>query len=138
MFLLLSDSDGEMESRVKEAAVSIKDLLPSLTLPSNSTPWPKETPSSDKKQEKNKVEEESRIIWTKKKQNDEERVDPAGPAPDQSNGERRSSEQEHVKVKRKKKKKQKENSEEETLSWIFITNLYSFRAFVSVFHAVLK
>ncbi|XP_041856445.1 protein CUSTOS [Melanotaenia boesemani] len=115
-----SDSDSEMEMRLKEAAVSIKDLLPSSTLPSTLSPSSTEYTSLEKiKKRKIKLEgEEGHVVKKKKKrkQNKEEskQVDSAGPSPNQSNGENGNSEQEHtdVKVQRKKKKKRKGNAEE--------------------------
>lgn len=105
----LSDSDSEMEARLKEAAVSVKDLLPSLT-PTLSA----ELPCSGKIKKKKKVAEGegSHVVKKKKKrkkQNGEE-SDSAGSHDAQSN-----DEQEHVqvKVKRKKKKKREGNAEEE-------------------------
>ncbi|XP_008296110.1 uncharacterized protein C12orf43 homolog isoform X2 [Stegastes partitus] len=116
-----SDSDSEMEKRLKEAAVSVKDLLPSSMLPSTLSPQSTELPCSEKikkKKKKKKVaeEEESHAIVKKKKreQNQEgsEQVDSAANA--QSNGEHKNSEPEHTqaKVKRKKKKRREGNTEE--------------------------
>lgn len=106
----LSDSDSEMEARLKEAAVSVKDLLPSLT-PTLSA----ELPCSGKIKKKKKVAEgEGSHVVTKKKkrkkQNGEESDSAGSPHDAQSN-----DEQEHVqvKVKRKKKKKREGNAEEE-------------------------
>lgn len=105
----LSDSDSEMEARLKEAAVSVKDLLPSLT-PTLSA----ELPCSGKIKKKKKVAEGegSHVVKKKKrkKQNGEESDSAGSPHDAQSN-----DEQEHVqvKVKRKKKKKREGNAEEE-------------------------
>uniref|UniRef100_A0A3B4EYT8 Protein CUSTOS n=1 Tax=Pundamilia nyererei TaxID=303518 RepID=A0A3B4EYT8_9CICH len=112
-----SDSDDEMEMRLKEAAVSVKDLLPSLVL----SPPSMESPCSvkmTKTKKKDTEGEESRVKKKKKKKNQEdgEQVDSDSTPDAQSNGELTNSEQEHmqVKVKRKKKKKrQEENAEEE-------------------------
>lgn len=113
-----SDSDDEMEMRLKEAAVSVKDLLPLLVL----SPPSMESPCSVKMTKTKKKEgegEESRVKKKKKKnQEDGEQVDSDSTPHAQSNGELTNSEQEHmqVKVKRKKKKKrQEENAEEEAL-----------------------
>ncbi|XP_026044016.1 protein CUSTOS [Astatotilapia calliptera] len=116
-----SDSDDEMEMRLKEAAVSVKDLLPSLVL----SPPSMESPCSvkmTKTKKKDTEGEESRVKKKKKKkkknQEDGEQVDSDSTPDAQSNGELTNSEQEHmqVKVKRKKKKKrQEENAEEEAL-----------------------
>lgn len=115
-----SDSDDEMEMRLKEAAVSVKDLLPSLVL----SPPSMESPCSvkmTKTKKKDTEGEESRFKKKKKKnQEDGEQVDSDSTPDAQSNGELTNSEQEHmqVKVKRKKKKKrQEENAEEEALHW---------------------
>ncbi|KAL3976183.1 clusterin-associated protein 1 [Sarotherodon galilaeus] len=116
-----SDSDDEMEMRLKEAAVSVKDLLPSLALsPPSMEPPCLEKMTKTKK--KDTEREESHVVKKKKKkkkknQEDGEQVD-SGSTPDaQSNGELTNSEQEHmqVKVKRKKKKRREENAEEEAL-----------------------
>lgn len=119
-----SDSDDEMEMRLKEAAVSVKDLLPSLVL----SPPSMESPCSVKMTKTKKKDtdgEESRVKKKKKKKNQEdgEQVDSDSTPDAQSNGELTNSEQEHmqVKVKRKKKKKrQEENAEEEALHWFLI------------------
>lgn len=114
-----SDSDSEMETRLKEAAVSVKDLLPSLSLSAPSA----EPPCSDKvKEEKKAAEEEESVVKKRKKkrrkQSEGER-DSAGSLNAQSNDEHRSSEQEHMLTKKKKKKKQQQdgNTEEEALNW---------------------
>ncbi|XP_017270193.1 protein CUSTOS [Kryptolebias marmoratus] len=116
-----SDSDSEMETRLREAAVSVKDLLPSATLlPASRTPSSTETPGLGKVQKRNKVEGEGQYLKKRKKRNEEEseQADSAGSAPDQSDGLSRNSEQEHeqARAKRKKKRKQKENPEEEPLN----------------------
>uniref|UniRef100_A0A3B5AJ24 Protein CUSTOS n=1 Tax=Stegastes partitus TaxID=144197 RepID=A0A3B5AJ24_9TELE len=96
-----SDSDSEMEKRLKEAAVSVKDLLPSSMLPSTLSPQSTELPCSEKIKKKKK-----------KKKVGSEQVDSAANA--QSNGEHKNSEPEHTqaKVKRKKKKRREGNTEE--------------------------
>ncbi|XP_042276639.1 protein CUSTOS [Thunnus maccoyii] len=118
-----SDSDSEMETRLKEAAVSVKDLLPSLS--STLSPSSVEPPCSEKKKKKKKVAEgeESHVVKKKKKrkqnQEESEQVDSAGSPPNaQGNGEHENSEQEHnkVKVKRKKKKKREGTTKEEILN----------------------
>ncbi|XP_068166136.1 protein CUSTOS isoform X2 [Antennarius striatus] len=97
-----SDSDSEMETRLKEAAVSIQDLLPASSL----TP-PAESPPSGKV--KTTLEEEDHV---KKKKKKKRKQNPEGSdAPPRTNGDHERLEQE-VKIKRKKKKKQ--NTEEET------------------------
>ncbi|XP_023249901.1 uncharacterized protein C12orf43 homolog [Seriola lalandi dorsalis] len=119
-----SDSDSEMENRLREAAVAVRDLLPSLRLPSTLSPPSAEPPCSGKiKKKKKKKEaegEDSHVVKKKKKrkQNQEEQVDCAiSPLNARSNGEHGSSEQENtqVKVKRKKKKKREGNTVEEAL-----------------------
>uniref|UniRef100_A0A3Q3K8Q0 Protein CUSTOS n=1 Tax=Monopterus albus TaxID=43700 RepID=A0A3Q3K8Q0_MONAL len=115
-----SDSDSEMETRLREAAVTVRDLFPSSTLPSTFSP-----PCLEIIKKKKKVSEgeESNVVKKKEKtkQNQEEgvQVDSAGsPLRAQRNGEHRDSEHEHtqVKVKRKKEKKQKRNREEKALN----------------------
>ncbi|XP_069562742.1 protein CUSTOS [Brachyistius frenatus] len=118
-----SDSDSEMETRLKEAAVSVRDLLPSLALPSTLSTPSTEPPCLEKikkKKKKKKKVSEGKDSHVVKKENREESVemDSAGCAPDaQSNGEHMKSEQEHmqIKVKRKKKKRRKGNEEEISL-----------------------
>ncbi|KAK5602365.1 hypothetical protein CRENBAI_013369 [Crenichthys baileyi] len=58
-----SDSDSEMETRLKEAAVSISDLLPLSTHSSSSA----EPPSLDVRAKQKKVEEEEEHYVVKKK-----------------------------------------------------------------------
>ncbi|XP_029294862.1 protein CUSTOS [Cottoperca gobio] len=97
-----SDSDSEMEARLREAAVSVKDLLPP-SLPSTLSTHSAEPPCSEeiKKKKRAAEGEENHVVKRKikRKQNQEEGA--------QRNGEHSESEQEHtqVKVKRKKKKK---------------------------------
>ncbi|XP_068594728.1 protein CUSTOS isoform X2 [Brachionichthys hirsutus] len=75
-----SDSDGEMEKRLKEAAVSIRDLLPSLSPPAGGT--------------------EGEESHRKRKRKRKRKPSPEGSgAPPQSDGEQQ------VKAKRKKKKR---------------------------------
>ncbi|KAM9360028.1 protein CUSTOS isoform 2-T2 [Symphorus nematophorus] len=112
-----SDSDSEMETRLREAAVSIKDLLPSSSLPSAEPPCSEKI----KKKKKKKVAEgeESCVVKKKKKkrkQNQEEN-DSADSPLNAQNGEK-VSEQEHtqVKVKRKKKKKREGNGGEKEVN----------------------
>ncbi|XP_071778363.2 protein CUSTOS [Centroberyx gerrardi] len=129
-----SDSDSEMESRLREAAVSVRDLLPSSSLPSTVSSASTEPPRSEtarkkKKKKKKQAEEEEReenpVPKKKKKRtlNQEEseqalrKLDSEG-----SNGENGISEEGssiQSKVKRKKKKKQEAiggNSEGEALN----------------------
>lgn len=97
--------------RLREAAVSVKDLLPSSSLPSTLS-----TPSSEtiEKTKKKLTEEgECHVVKKKKKKRKQKQgeSDSAGsPLNAQGNGELGSSEQEHtqVKVKRKKKKKRED------------------------------
>ncbi|XP_070760360.1 protein CUSTOS [Enoplosus armatus] len=113
-----SDSDSEMETRLREAVVSVKDLVPPSLLPSTLS-----TPSSETIKNKKKLAEgeESHVVTKKKKkkrkQNRGESDSAGSPLNAQSNGEHRSSEQEHtqVKVKRKKKKTRELKTEEEAL-----------------------
>ncbi|XP_049435411.1 protein CUSTOS [Epinephelus fuscoguttatus] len=121
-----SDSDSEMETRLKEAAVSVKDLLSKSSLPSTLSTPSAEPPCSEQVKKRKKVaeEEENHVVKKKKKkrkQNEEvsEQVNSAGsPLNAHRNGEHGNSEQEHmqVRVKRKKKKKQKFRTEEEALN----------------------
>ncbi|XP_028270930.1 protein CUSTOS [Parambassis ranga] len=116
-----SDSDSEMETRLREAAVSVRDLLPPSTLASLPSPPQTGDTSSDKIQKKKKKKtasdgEESQVVEKQKKrkqsQEESEQVDSAGLAPcAQSNGKPAASEQDQAKVKRKKKKRQKGNTE---------------------------
>ncbi|KAM7017603.1 LOW QUALITY PROTEIN: protein CUSTOS [Tautogolabrus adspersus] len=107
-----SDSDSEMETRLKEAAVSVKDLLPSFSQPSTlSTPSAEESclgKIKKKKRKKVAEEEDSLAIKKKKKrkQNQEESDSAASALNGQNNGEHGNSEQEHTGVKVKRKKKQ--------------------------------
>ncbi|XP_033476402.2 protein CUSTOS isoform X1 [Epinephelus lanceolatus] len=121
-----SDSDSEMETRLKEAAVSVKDLLSTSSLPSTFSTPSAEPPCSEQVKKRKKVaeEEKNHVVKKKKKkrkqnQEESEQVDSAGsPLNAHRNGEHGNSEQEHmqVKVKRKKKKKQKFRTEEEALN----------------------
>ncbi|TDH12494.1 hypothetical protein EPR50_G00047840 [Perca flavescens] len=122
-----SDSDSEMETRLREAAVSVKDLLGTSSLPSTLSTPSTELPCSEKVKKKTKVAEgeENHVKKKKKKkkrkpnQEESEQVDSAGsPLNAQRNCEPRTSEQEHtqVKVKRKKKKKRELHPEEEALN----------------------
>ncbi|XP_035496030.1 protein CUSTOS isoform X1 [Scophthalmus maximus] len=120
-----SDSDSEMETRLREAAVSVKDLLPSLTLPSTTPPPSSEPPCSGQVKEKEMIAEgeEGQVVKKKKKkkrrQNPEEsaQVDCARcPVKAQSNGEHGNVEQEQFKAKRKKKKKRQGNTMDEAMS----------------------
>lgn len=128
VFVRPSDSDSEMETRLREAAVSVKDLLRSSGQPSTLSPASTEPPCSENKKKKAAGGEERHVVKKKmkRKQNQEEHaeVDSAGsPVNAESNGEHGSSEQEHtqvkVKRKRKKKKKLKENAVNEALNWSF-------------------
>ncbi|XP_027889178.1 protein CUSTOS isoform X2 [Xiphophorus couchianus] len=107
-----SDSDSEMETRLKEAAVSISDLLPSAMRSSSSV----EPLGSEVGAKKKKVEEEEEHCVVKKKtkrKKEENKQDSVSSAHHQGNGE-----QEHsvVNIKQKKKKKRKRNAEEEALN----------------------
>lgn len=105
-----SDSDSEMETMLREAAVSVKDLLPTWSLPSTLP-----TPSAELKQKKMTEEEESHVVNKKKKrkQNQEEveQVDSGAGSPLNA---RRNGE--HTQVKMKRKKKKRRNTEEVTLN----------------------
>ncbi|XP_032373268.1 protein CUSTOS isoform X2 [Etheostoma spectabile] len=119
-----SDSDSEMETRLREAAVSLKDLFHTSSLPSTLSTPSAELPCSEKVKKKTKVaeEEENHIKKKKKKRKSNqksEQVDSeSSPLNAQRNGEHRTSEQDHtqVKVKRKKKKKRELHTEEEALT----------------------
>ncbi|KAI4820341.1 hypothetical protein KUCAC02_028325 [Chaenocephalus aceratus] len=111
-----SDTDSEMEMRLREAAVSIKDLLPSFSLPSTLSTPSSELPCSENiKEKKNVVEEkENHVVKKKKKkkrkrkQEKSEQVDSAGSPVNDEHG---NSGQEHTQVKVKRKKKR--HTEEE-------------------------
>ncbi|XP_029366638.1 protein CUSTOS [Echeneis naucrates] len=119
-----SDSDSEMETRLREAAVAVKDLLPSATLPSTIPPSIIQSPCSEKMKKKKKEElveeEESHRVKKKKKrkQSQDEQADCAGCFVNaHSDDESRNSKQENsqVKVKRKKKKRREGHTREEAL-----------------------
>ncbi|XP_072244514.1 protein CUSTOS [Leuresthes tenuis] len=117
-----SDSDSEMETRLKEAAVSITDLLPSSSFSSTPSQASAQPPSLERTKKKKKAsqEEESLAVKKKKKRKrsreESEQVDSAGFASSPSNGENGNSEQEHIQVKRKKKKRRNGNAKEEALN----------------------
>lgn len=105
--------------RLREAAVSIKDLLPSFSLPSTLSTPSSELPCSENiKEKKNVVEEkENHVVKKKKKkrkrkrkQEKSEQVDSAGSPVNDEHG---NSGQEHTQVKVKRKKKKKRHTEEE-------------------------
>ncbi|PWA18524.1 protein CUSTOS isoform X2 [Gambusia affinis] len=105
-----SDSDSEMETRLKEAAVSISDLLPSSMRSSSSV----EPLGSEVGAKKKKVEEEEEQCVVEKKtkrKKEENKQDSVSSAHHKGNGE-----QEHSVVNIKKKKKRKRNTEEEALN----------------------
>ncbi|XP_034727270.1 protein CUSTOS isoform X2 [Etheostoma cragini] len=120
-----SDSDSEMETRLREAAVSLKDLFHTSSQPSTLCTPSAELPCSEKVKKKTKVAEgEENYVKKKKKKRksnqESEQVDSeSSPLNAQRNGEN-TSEQEHtqvkVKVKRKKKKKRELHTEEEALN----------------------
>ncbi|XP_051923547.1 protein CUSTOS isoform X2 [Hippocampus zosterae] len=104
-----SDSDSEMETRLKEAAVSLKDLLPSSSLVSS--PTATAAPHSEKKKKKSSETEEDNVAQKKKKKKRRKKaedagskhVDCGGSPCAQNNGEQGGSKQGHHKVKWKKK-----------------------------------
>ncbi|XP_037337257.2 protein CUSTOS [Pungitius pungitius] len=111
-----SDSDSEMETRLREAAVSVKDLVSQSALLATTFTPSAEPPGSEKKRKvAEEEEEESHVGVVKKKkrkkkrkptQEGNEQVDLASPPHSaQRNGEQEDT---RVKVKRKKKKKQRE------------------------------
>ncbi|CAN9513517.1 unnamed protein product [Ophioblennius macclurei] len=117
-----SDSDSEMEARLKEAAVSVRDILPSST--PHSALAPPETLGSENvkkkkktKKKKKEVEDNENQAATKNKKRDPVEVHEVnsvgGASP--SNGENGSAEGDGGKVKRKKKKRRENGAEEETL-----------------------
>ncbi|XP_078106382.1 protein CUSTOS isoform X1 [Sander vitreus] len=119
-----SDSDSEMETRLREAAVSVKDLLHTSSLPSTLSTPSAELPCSEKVKKTTKVAEgeENHVKKKKKKKKkrkpnqESEQVDSAGsPLNAQRNGDLRTSEQEltQVKVKRKKKRERELHTEED-------------------------
>ncbi|XP_077416998.1 protein CUSTOS [Vanacampus margaritifer] len=106
-----SESDSEMETRLKEAAVSLKDLLPSSSLTSSQTA---SAPlRSEKKKKKSSETEEETVAKKKKKKKKRKRewaedagskhADCEGSSCAHNNGENAGSKQEQHKVKRKKK-----------------------------------
>lgn len=103
-----------MESRLREAAVSYKDLLPSPAQTSTHSPAAAEPPCTENKRQEEA--EESRVVKKKKKKK-RKRDQDEGPSVN-SDGEHGSLEQGHtqVKVKRKKKNKRKETAAEEASS----------------------
>ncbi|KAI9521656.1 hypothetical protein NQZ68_003811 [Dissostichus eleginoides] len=108
-----SDSDSEMEMRLREAAVSIKDLLPSFSLPSTLSTPSSELPCSENIKENVVEEKENHVVKKKKrkrkrKQKKGEQVESAGSPVNDEHG---NSEQEHTQVKVKRKKKR--HAEEE-------------------------
>uniref|UniRef100_A0A673CHK4 Protein CUSTOS n=1 Tax=Sphaeramia orbicularis TaxID=375764 RepID=A0A673CHK4_9TELE len=114
-----SDSDSDMETRLKEAAVSIKDLLPAFLLPA--TESKEEIPSTEKrkkKKKKKKVEEgeENHIVKKKKKLNQEvtEKVDSESAHNGQNSGDHNDSDNAQTQVKVKKKKKKRKSTEANT------------------------
>lgn len=113
-----------METRLKEAAVSVKDLLPSFSSTPAEEPPCSETPKKKKKKKKEaEVEEEDCVVKKKKKRKQTGGESDSAASPLQQNG---SSEPEPVKVKqKKKKKKQREGNgeEEEALDWIMFSNV---------------
>nr|XP_046242587.1 protein CUSTOS [Scatophagus argus] len=123
-----SDSDSEMETRLKEAAVSVRDLLPSASSTPSAEPPRSDKPKKKKKKKKEVEEElaegeEAHVVKKmKKKKPSREESDSAASLHVQSDGELGSSERENVqevKVKQKKKKKKKKregNTEEEALN----------------------
>nr|XP_040051716.1 protein CUSTOS isoform X1 [Gasterosteus aculeatus aculeatus] len=113
-----SDSDSEMETRLMEAAVSVKDILSQSS--QLSTPVAPSASQNNEKKRKVAEGEESHVCVAKKKkkrkkkkkQNQEgsEQVDVASSPCAQRTGEQEDTQ---VKVKRKKKKKQRELHTEE-------------------------
>lgn len=98
-----------METRLKEAAVSLKDLLPSSSLVSS--PTATAAPHSEKKKKKSSETEEDNVAQKKKKKKRRKKAEDAGskhvdcegsPCA-QNNGEQAGSKQGHHKVKWKKK-----------------------------------
>ncbi|XP_074494877.1 protein CUSTOS isoform X2 [Sebastes fasciatus] len=110
-----SDSDSEMETRLREAAVSVKDLLAASSLLSTLSDPSAELPRSEgikkKKKAAEEEEEESHVVKKKKKRKpnpeEGEQVDSVGSSLNaQINGEHGNTE-EHIQVKVKRKKKKK-------------------------------
>ncbi|XP_028314064.1 protein CUSTOS isoform X2 [Gouania willdenowi] len=108
-----SSSDSEMERRLKEAAVSIKDLLPSLSLPIADSPCSTDTPSSEKVKKLKKKKENS---YDKKKKQDHDKCQDTNLPCSAQNSERSSENEilEQVAVKRKKKKQKRITEENAT------------------------
>ncbi|XP_057687607.1 protein CUSTOS [Corythoichthys intestinalis] len=101
-----SDSDSEMDTRLKEAAVSLKDLLPSSSLVA--LPTPKAIPHSEKKE--SSETEVANVAKKKKKKKRKQAEDTESKHVDceespcaKNNGDHAALKQEHHKVKRKKK-----------------------------------
>ncbi|KAM9823055.1 protein CUSTOS [Syngnathus typhle] len=103
-----SDSDSEMETRLKEAAVSLVDLLPSSALVSSQTATAPPQPENKKKKSSETDEDnvDKKRKKKKRRKNPEDAgskdVDCDGSLCAQNNGEHAGS-KEHHKVKRKKK-----------------------------------
>ncbi|XP_061529019.1 protein CUSTOS isoform X2 [Phycodurus eques] len=104
-----SDSDSEVERRLKEAAVSLKDLLPSSSLVSS--PTAAAPPQLGKKKKESSDTEDDNVAKKKKKKKMRKQagdaggkhVDCEGSPCAQNNCDHAGSKQEHHKVKRKKK-----------------------------------
>lgn len=109
-----SDSDGEMEARLKEAAISINDLLSTALPLSNSTAAT--TPNSELTEKVKKKKKKRK----RPNQEDNEHADSASTIDIQNNGDHVNPEEEQTQttVKHKKKKKKKKGStEREVLSF---------------------
>lgn len=104
-----SDSDSEMEMRLKEAAVSVQDLLPAPSAgPSVELPCSKST-----KKSKEVADGDERHVVKKKKKKKKGQKDSVGsPHHAQRDGEQRRSEQEAA-LRVRRKKKREGNTEEE-------------------------
>ncbi|XP_061622456.1 protein CUSTOS isoform X2 [Phyllopteryx taeniolatus] len=104
-----SDSDSEVERRLKEAAVSLKDLLPSSSLVSS--PTAAAPPQLGKKKKESSDTEDDNVAKKKKKKKMRKQagdaggkhVDCKGSPCAQNNCDHAGSKQKHHKVKRKKK-----------------------------------
>ncbi|XP_029916425.1 protein CUSTOS [Myripristis murdjan] len=112
-----SDSDSEMETRLREAAVSVADLLPSSSLPSTLSSPTMEPPCTDKvkkkkkKKKKQAEETEQNPVHKKEKKRkvNQEEGEEVVRKLNSAGSEHENSEEGSIqpKVKKKKKKKQK-------------------------------
>lgn len=113
LFCSDSGSDGEMAQRLREAAVSVKDLLPPSSLPNCPSPCRTEAAGSEKVKKKKRKEKsqaadgmEESLVPKKKKKRKTHREE--GNAGEQDSDEAPQQEEEVVVLKKKKKVNQEE------------------------------